>query len=188
MKRMIKKYSSNRFLLISAVVNMFIGAALLGMFFAFHYVTDDLSKDVSTVEILLILPALCHIIAWYIMSLLETVGLAAGIFFTISAIVCFVLVFPYMGRMREISKARRKNAKKIPKELLTEMLRTGELDKNEYDRELAKYEQEIRTSADGGRSQVAAKTILLRILAVIAAGALMIGLPVLIGYILGILH
>ena len=181
MKRIVKKYSHNRILLISAVTNAIIGAAFLGMYFAVDSISDDIMNSNPVVKFLL-LPG------WLFLELFSVAGLAIGVPGTGCGIICFILVVPYLGRMHSIRKARRKNGRKIPKELLEEMLETGELDKVEYERELAKYAQAKEKSDESEEPKISAKDVLLRIVGAALVLGIMIGLPVAIGYFLGILH
>ncbi len=68
------------------------------------------------------------------------------------------------------------------------MLETGELDKVEYERELAKYAQAKEKSDESEEPKISAKDVLLRIVGAALVLGIMIGLPVAIGYFLGILH
>ncbi len=181
MKRIIKKYKTNRIMLIAAVMNTIIGVAFLVMYFALDSISNDIMDDSNPVIKFLLLPA------WFLLELLSVAGLALGIPFTISGIVCFVLVFPYLGRLNEITKVRLGNGGKIPEDLLEDMLKYGELDQQEYERELAKYAPKEK-SDDGEKSDISVKSVLLRIVGAALVLGIMIGLPVLIGYLLGILH
>ena len=176
MKRIVKKYSHNRILLISAVTNAIIGAAFLGMYFAVDSISDDIMNSNPVVKFLLLL------------ELFSVAGLAIGVPCTVCGIICFILVVPYLGRMHSIRKARRKNGRKIPKELLEEMLETGELERAEYERELAKYTTAKEKSDESEEPKISAKDVLLRIVGAALVLGIMIGLPVAIGYFLGILH
>lgn len=181
MKRIVKKYSHNRILLISAVTNAIIGAAFLGMYFAVDSISDDIMNSNPVVKFLL-LPG------WLFLELFSAAGLAIGVPCTVCGIICFILVAPYLGRMHKIRKSRRKNGRKIPKELLEEMLETGELERAEYERELAKYTTAKEKSDESEEPKISAKDVLLRIVGAALVLGIMIGLPVAIGYFLGILH
>lgn len=181
MKRIVKKYSHNRILLFSSVTNAIIGAAFLGMYFAVDSISNDIMNSNPVVKFLL-LPG------WLFLELFSVSGLAIGVPCSVCGIICLILVAPYLGRMHKIRKARRKNGRKIPKELLEEMLETGELDKVEYERELAKYAQAKEKSDESEEPKISAKDVLLRIVGAALVLGIMIGLPVAIGYFLDILH
>ena len=177
MKRRIKKYKTNRSLFILTIASVILAAVFLVAYFSFDFITDDVDKTSSGIGKIILLPV------WTIMSFLSIASLFIGILSAVSGIVCFVLVYPYLGRLREIRMARRENGGKIPKEMLVEMLSSGELDENEYQRELEKYEpvEEEQPECPKGKR-------LLTVLGGLVIGAVMLGIPALMVYILGKLH
>lgn len=181
MKRIVKKYSHNRILLISAVTNAVIGAAFLGMYFESQSIANDIMNSNPVIKFLL-LPV------WFILELISIAGLAIGVPCSVCGIICLILAAPYLGRMHRIRKARRKNGRKIPKALLEEMLESAELEKCEYELELAKYAPAKEKPDCDEKPEISAKDVLVRIAGAALVLGIMIGLPVTIGYFLGILH
>ena len=179
MKRIVKKYSHNRILLISAVTNAIIGAAFLGMYFAVDSISDDIMNSNPVVKFLL-LPG------WLFLELFSVAGLAIGVPCTVCGIICFILVVPYLGRMHSIRKARMQNGRKIPKDLLEEMLQSGELDEQEYESEFAKYE--LKKETDTGKPKPSVKDIAVKVLSVAFVGGIMVCIPVLIAKCISSLH
>jgi len=176
-KRIIKKYKTNRSTLILAIANVILGAVFLAAFFSFIYIMDDMIEALGGIGTIFLLPA------WTVIGFLSIAVLFIGILFAVSGIVCFVLVYPYLGRLRDIRRARRKNGGKLPKEMLAEMLSSGELDENEYQRELEKY-----APAEEERSECPKGNMLLMLFGGLIIGAVMLGIPALMVYILGKLH
>ena len=167
-------------MLLAAVMNTIIGVAFLGFFWSLGSVSSDILDDSNPIAQFLLLPV------WFFLEVFSVVGLVIGVPFILSGIVCFVLVFPYLGRMREIRKARRNNGRKIPKELLLEMLQSGELDEQEYESELAKYE--LKKETDDGKPKPSVKDIAVKVLSVAFVGGIMVCIPVLIAKLISSMH
>ena len=159
------------------IANVILAAVFLGAYFSFDFITDDVEQTSSGIGKIILLPV------WTIMSFLSIASLFIGILFAVGGIVCFVLVYPYLGRLREIRTARRENGGKIPKEMLAEMLSSGELDENEYQRELEKY-----AAVEEERSERPKGKWLLTVIGGLIIGAVMLGIPALMVCILGKLH
>lgn len=180
MKRIIKKYKTNRSMFIWTIASVILATVFLAAYFSFNYITDDIGDASSPFEKLFLFPV------WAIMGYLSIAALLIGILSAVSGIVCFVLVYPYLGRLREIQMARRENGGKIPKEMLAEMLNSGELDENEYQRELEKYA--LVEEQSGEEPEPSKWTLLPSLLGGLVLGAAMLGIPALMVYILSKLH
>ena len=136
MKRVFKRYRTNKTVMEAGWILTIESIFSLTVAIYAKDILDDIG-EVTWVDVLFLIPALIHLL---IEALLETIlatSLILGLPCLIIGILLLILTFPYWKRISEVKSERLDNGGRLPGELMWEMYQNEELNKADYERELA---------------------------------------------------